>query len=277
MLQRVINKTLTQIFFIVILIICVFPVYFLFSTSLKSEKEWLISKFLPPFSPTLINYYNAIARGGSHFFDWFRNSIIITITATFFTLLLAILIAFILSQVKTKFFRNLLQITVSLMLVPPIVMIIPLFKMINTLRLTDTYLSVIIIYVGLSLPVSIYILTSFFKTIDKEILEASQIDGCSINKTLIKIILPMSSPAIITVIVVDVIFYWAELLIAILFLKSSKVMTLMAAIIVFKTKNVADIPVVMAGLSMMTIPIIILYIFGMKYFIKGLTSGAIKG
>ena len=87
----------------------------------------------------------------------------------------------------------------------------------------------------------------------------------------------MSRPSIITVIVVNALFCWNELLVAMVFLHSMKLKTLMAALIIFKTKNLTDIPIIMAGLAMMTLPIIVLYFIGMRYFIKGLSAGAVKG
>jgi len=260
-----------------IFICCVFPMYFMLSTSFKSEKEFLTNKYLISASPTLINYHKATTRGGSHFIDWFKSSIIITVTSTFMSLVFAIPIAYMFSQVRTKFTNGLLNITVSLMVVPPIIMVIPLFKMMATFKIMNTYLSVIIIYIGIVLPFSIYVLTSFFRTISTEIIDAASIDGCSLHNVLFKIILPMSRPSIVTVIVVNALFCWNELLVAMIFLQSMKIKTLMAALIIFKNKNLTDIPVIMAGLSMMTIPIIVLYFVGMRYFIKGLSAGALKG
>ncbi len=276
-IKKSINKTLRQVFFIAILFVCVFPMYFMFTSSIKSEEEFLTNKYLLPASPTLENFHKALTKGGSHFFDWFKSSIIITVTSTLISLVFAILIAFMFSQIRTKFTNGLLNFTVSLMVVPPIIMIIPLFKMMATFKIINTYLSVIIIYIGIVLPFSIYVLTSFFKTISNDIIDAASIDGCSLHKVLFKIVLPMSRPSIVTVIVVNALFCWNELLVAMVFLQSMKLKTLMAALIIFKNKNLTDIPIIMAGLAMMTVPIIILYFVGMRYFIKGLSAGAVKG
>lgn len=276
-MKKSINKTLRQVFFITIFFVCVFPMYFMFTSSIKSEEEFLTNKYLLPASPTLENFHKSLTKGGSHFFDWFKSSIIITVTSTLISLVFAILIAFMFSQIRTKFTNGLLNFTVSLMVVPPIIMIIPLFKMMATFKIINTYLSVIIIYIGIVLPFSIYVLTSFFKTISNDIIDAASIDGCSLHKVLFKIVLPMSRPSIVTVIVVNALFCWNELLVAMVFLQSMKLKTLMAALIIFKNKNLTDIPIIMAGLAMMTVPIIILYFVGMRYFIKGLSAGAVKG
>jgi ABC-type glycerol-3-phosphate transport system permease component len=163
------------------------------------------------------------------------------------------------------------------MVIPPVIMLIPLFKLMSALKMTNSYYGISIIYIGLMLPFSIYVLTSFFKNIDKEIVDAALIDGCTPHNILFRIFIPMSMPPIITILVVNSLFCWNELLLAIVFLEGTTNKTLMAAITIFRNKYMGNIPTTMAGLSMMTIPMIILYFLGTRFFIKGLTSGALKG
>jgi len=276
-IKKSIDKSFRQIVFLFISLIFIFPMFFMFSNSLKTEDEFLNNKFSIPFSPTFRNYVTAFTKGGSHFIEWFRNTIIIAIIATVITVIFAILIGYIFSQIKFKFSTGLLNLTVSLMVVPPIIMIIPLFKTMSALKMVNTLYGVILIYIGIMLPFSIYVLTSFFRTIDREMIEAALIDGCSRHSVLFRIILPISKPSIITVFVVNSLFCWNELLIAMVFLKSTSSKTLMSAITIFRNRYMTDIPITMAGLSMMTIPMVILYFLGTRFFIKGLTSGALKG
>ena len=162
------------------------------------------------------------------------------------------------------------------MVVPPVVMVGPLFKLMIQLKLLNTHFSVILIYTGLTLPFSIYMLTNFFKTIPNDIIHSARIDGCTDNRILRSIIVPMSSPAIITIILVNALWVWNELLIAVIFLQRDNLKTLMVGLTVFKSRYNLDIPVTMAGLVLATIPMLALYFAGQKYFIRGMTSGSLK-
>jgi raffinose/stachyose/melibiose transport system permease protein len=126
------------------------------------------------------------------------------------------------------------------------------------------------------LPFSIYLMTNFFQTIPHEIVEAARIDGCSNIGVFWRIMMPLSAPAVITLIVVNALWVWNELLIALVFMQKDELKTLMVGIAALRSRNYVDIPVTMAGLLIATIPIVVVYIFGQRYFIRGLTSGAVK-
>jgi ABC-type glycerol-3-phosphate transport system permease component len=155
-------------------------------------------------------------------------------------------------------------------------MVVPLFVSMVRWKLVNTYQGVILIYVGLLLPFSIYLMTNFFLTVPKEIVEAARIDGCSNWGVFWQIMLPLSAPAIITLVVVNALWVWNELLIALVFLQKDELKTLMVGIAALRSRNYVDIPATMAGLLIATIPIVVLYLFGQKYFIRGLVSGAVK-
>ena len=173
--------------------------------------------------------------------------------------------------------ESILGFIISLMVIPPVVMVIPLFIFMVKISLVNTYAGVILIYSGLTLPFSIYLLTTFFKSIPQAIIDSAFIDGCSSFKTLTNIILPLSMPPIITLIVVNSLWVWNELMIALIFLQKDQLKTLMVGITVFKSRYNINIPLTMMGLVVITIPMVALYLFGQKYFVKGLISGSVKG
>lgn len=264
-----------QALMILLTLLALFPLYFMFVTSLKTKQEFLFNKFAPPIHFTLSNY-PATLRGGERFLRWFLNSMLVTTSSVLIGLICAILAAYAFANFSFQGRRTLFNLAISLMLVPPVTIAVPLFGFMNSLRLIDTYFSIIIVYVGLILPFSIYIMTSFFVSIPKEMIEAGLIDGCSLIQILWKIVVPLSLPAVITVIVVNALFIWNELLIAMVFLQSDNMRTLMAGIMSFKSKYNTDIPITMAGLSMISLPMIVLYLAGTKYFIRGFTTGSLK-
>ena len=127
------------------------------------------------------------------------------------------------------------------------------------------------------LPFSVYMLTNFFKSIPESIIESANIDGASSFRTFRSIVLPLSGPALATLAVVNLLWAWNELLLALVFLQTNDKKTLMVGITGFQSRYSLDIPTVMAGMSIATLPLIIAYLFGQKFFIAGLTAGSTKG
>jgi ABC-type glycerol-3-phosphate transport system permease component len=140
----------------------------------------------------------------------------------------------------------------------------------------NSFSGAILIYVGLLMPFSVYLMTNFFKTVPREIIDAARMDGCGTFGVFRQIMLPLSAPALLTLVVVNAMWVWNELLIALIFLQRDELKTLMVGIAAMRSRNYVDIPATMAGLLVATLPIVILYIAGQRYFIRGLTAGAVK-
>lgn len=275
-ISRTFYKIFNHTILILLSISAILPMYFLISASFKSREDFFFNKFGLPKFFDYMNYLEAF-RSGDNFFRWFFNSTLVTVASGLIALICTILAAYAFVYFKFIGKNFLFNLTVSLMVFPPVVVIIPLFVFMQKLNLINNFLSVIIIYVGLMLPFGIYLISSFFSTIPKEIIESALIDGCDIFKVLFKVLMPISRPAIVTVVVVNALFAWNELLIAMIFLNSIQSKTLMAGLMSFKARFNTDLPVTMAGLTIISIPIILLYMLGSKYFIKGLTAGSLKG
>ncbi|MEW5814407.1 MAG: carbohydrate ABC transporter permease [Spirochaetota bacterium] len=263
-----------QVVLVVFAVACIFPVYYMFVTSLKSENEYLASKFSLPVSPVLVNFGRVLE--GQRFARWFLNSIILTTGSLVCDTILACFAGYAFAKMSFKRRDGIFSFILTLMVVPPVVMVIPLFKMMIQFGILNTYYSVILIYSGLTLPFSIYMLTNFFKTIPDEITASARIDGCPDRKILSRIMVPLASPAIITIILVNALWIWNELLIAVIFLQKDEFKTLMVGLTVFKSRYNLNIPVTMAGLVLATIPMLVLYFAGQKYFIRGMISGSLK-
>jgi ABC-type glycerol-3-phosphate transport system permease component len=136
---------------------------------------------------------------------------------------------------------------------------------------------VILIYAGLTTPFSVYMLTNFFRSIPRELIESALTDGASHLRVLLQIVVPLSLPALVTLVVVNSLYVWNELLIALVFLPEDELKTLMVGLTVFRSRYNLDVPVTMAGMLLAALPMIILYVFGQRFFIRGLTAGAVKG
>jgi ABC-type glycerol-3-phosphate transport system permease component len=127
------------------------------------------------------------------------------------------------------------------------------------------------------LPFSIYLLANFFSAIPNSLLEAAQIDGASTVTIFRRIVLPLSGPPIATLVVVNILWAWNELLLALVFLQDPEKHTLMVGVASFRGRYSLDVPTVMAGMTLVTVPLVIAYLFGQRYFIQGLTAGGVKG
>lgn len=255
-------------------LLSLFPVYFMIVSAFKTRFEYIEDKWGLPQSLYWTNFNTALA--GEKFFIRFANSSILTVGSVLVSLFIACLAAYAFARMEFYGKRTLFNIILSLMVVPPVVMIVPLFVAMVRWKLVNTYHGTILIYTGLLLPFSIYLMTNFFRTIPREIVEAARIDGCSSLRVFWNIMMPLSAPALITLIVVNALWVWNELLIALVFMQKDELKTLMVGIAALRSRNYVDIPATMAGLLIATIPIVIVYMFGQRYFIRGLTGGAVK-
>ena len=273
-LKRLPGWTIKQLALILLSLLTLFPLYFMATNSFKVRDEFFKNLLGLPQNPVIENFSKILQH--PNLGRWFANSILLTAGSVFLCTGIAILAAYAFAQMRFPGRDTLFNLITPLMVIPPIVMVIPMFVLFRQLHLVNKLGGPLIIYAGLMLPFTIYLLRNFFVTIPKEIQEAALIDGASGFQILTKIYLPLSRPAIVTSIIVNAIWVWNELLIALIFLQRDDMKTLMVGIASMRSRNYVDIPATMAGLLVATIPIVILYIFGQRYFIRGLTSGAVK-
>jgi raffinose/stachyose/melibiose transport system permease protein len=272
-LHRLIASGVRQLPLLLLCLLALYPTYFMLNSSLKTNDEYRANSFGLPELPTIDNYRQILAD--ENFSTWLKNSSILTAASVLLSLVVSSLAAYPFSQMrfvgKTVLFYGI----VALMVVPPIILIIPLFVAIARLQLLNTYPTAIIIYVATLLPFSIYLLTQFFKAIPADLLEAARIDGASSLNILVYLLVPLSRPALITLGVVNALYVWNELLIALVFLQADQLKTLMIGVTLFSARSL-NVPLVMAGLVLVMLPIVALYIAGQQFFIHGLTAGSIK-
>jgi ABC-type glycerol-3-phosphate transport system permease component len=263
-----------QIVLIFFSIIAVYPVYYMVVTAFKTRENWLHDQFGLPNPITWQNFADAFSRGNIPL--WFGNSVIVTIFSLIASTVVSALAAYAIARFRfagRAFYFNSM---IALMVIPPAVLILPLFVLMVNIDLINTLTSVIIIYSGLLIPFSVYLLVSFFRSLPPELFDAAAIDGCTNLDTFWRITLPLSTPALVTLVVVNALFVWNELLIALVFLQSETAKTLMPGLTTFKGHFTLNEPLIMAGTLIATIPMILLYLFGQRLFVEGLVAGAVK-
>ena len=255
-------------------LIALFPVYVMITAAFKSQADFLAHPWTPITHPTLSGFRAAL---GDQFPHWFGNTVFLSFSSVAVTLFVAALAAWGFAHWRFRGRDIILGVIVALMVVPPVVLLVPLFVFGVRIGQISTFRLVILIYVGLMLPFSIYMLTNFFRTIPASMIEAAVIDGCSSWRIFRRIVLPLSAAPLVTLGVVNLLWVWNELLIALVFLQDDSKKTLMVGITGFQSRYSLNVPAIMAGLTLATLPIITVYIFGQRYFVRGLVAGALKG
>lgn len=255
-------------------IAAIYPVYYMIETSLKTRAAWTADQFGLPLPPTLDNYAALLADGRIPI--WFMNSVIVTTASVVAATVVATLAAFAIARLRFRGRTFLLRMLVALMVIPPAVLILPLFLGLQPLGLTNTYQGVVLVYTGMLVPFSVYMLSSFFRTLPGELFEAARIDGASTLRILWSIVVPLSGPGFVTLIVVNAMWVWNELLIALVFLQDDRLRTLMAGLTTLRGRFAINEPLVMAGMFLGALPILLLFLFGQRFFVRGLVAGAVK-
>jgi raffinose/stachyose/melibiose transport system permease protein len=250
------------------------PSLFMIMTALKSDEEYAIDKLGLPNNLVTENFRAVLVD--TPFLAWMANSALLVAGSVVLSTIISCLAAYAIATMEFRGRQTLLAASTSLMAVPPVVIIVPLFVLYTQIGLISTYEGAIIIYAGLITPFSVYLLTTYFRTVPRELFESARIDGAGPFSILWQIVLPLSLPALLTLVVVNSLFVWNDLLIAIIFLQDDAKRTLMAGISIFQGRYNNQVPLTMAGMMIASAPMLVLYIMFQKHFIQGLMAGAIK-
>jgi multiple sugar transport system permease protein len=259
-----------------IIVFCLFPFYWLINVSLKTGSDLSESSLFPP-NPTLDNY-DSIFRNGD-FTSALRNSVIVTSITTLLALIVGSFAAYALARLRFPRKFLLLGIILSISTFPPIAIAAPIFKLWTDIGLYDTYAGLIIPYLTFALPLAIYILTSFFKEIPKELEEAALVDGATYFQAFRKVILPLAAPGLVTAGLLTAFFVWNEFLLAQTLTTSPKAFTVPVSVANFTGSQKFEIPLgtISAASVVITIPLVAAVIIFQKRIVAGLTAGAVKG
>jgi raffinose/stachyose/melibiose transport system permease protein len=250
------------------------PTIYMIITALKSDEEYAVDKLGLPDTLVLENFRSVLVD--SPFLLWMMNSALLVVGSVLVSTAVSILGAYAIATMEFKGRQTILAVAASLMAIPPVVMIVPLFVLYTRLGLVSTYQGAILIYAGLITPFSVYLLATFFRTVPRELFEAARMDGAGSFSILLRVVLPLSTAPLLTLLVVNSLYVWNDLLIAIIFLQDDAKRTLMAGISVFQGRYNNQVPLTMAGMVIASAPMFILYVMFQKHFIRGLMSGAVK-
>ncbi len=243
-------------------------------TTLKTSDEYIRNPLGLPQTLYLENYREIFQK-----FNVPRlllNSLILTFSSVAIGCYVSVMAAYAFGKMEFPGRRLLSGILVPIMSVPAIVMVIPLFTFFSSLDLINTFAAPIIVYVGLIIPFSVYLVTSFMDSIPNEILEAATIDGLGTFGIFHRIIIPLSLPAISTVMITQGMWIWNELLVAFIFLQKEELRTVVVGLTSIQGLYTTNIPLMITGAVVISLPLLLAFIFSQRYVIRGLVEGALK-
>jgi multiple sugar transport system permease protein len=270
------RKVLLWVAVAAIVVFCLFPFYWLINTSMKSGADLSGADLLPP-SPTLDNYTSIFED--DNFTMALRNSAIVAGSVTALCLVIGSFAGYALARLRLPFKFLILAILLSISTFPPIAIAAPVFELWTDIGLYNTYLGLILPSLAFGLPLTVYILASFFRDIPRELEEAALVDGATRFQAFRKIVVPLAAPGVVTAGLLVFIFVWNEFLFAITLTSTPERRPVPAAIAFFTGSQQFEIPLgtISAASVVVTVPLIVLVLIFQKRIVAGLTAGAVKG
>ncbi|MEM8916310.1 MAG: carbohydrate ABC transporter permease [Pseudomonadota bacterium] len=260
---------------IVLAIFILLPFFWMLSVSLKPTTEpFAIPARLWPENPTLDNYVTAFRP---EFRTYFLNSIIVSGASVAITVTLALLAAYSFARGTLAILTALIALVVLAQMFPHSAIIIPIYKMMRAADLLNTYTSLIIAYVSVTLPVAIWMLRGFLLKLPVSLEEAAAIDGAGPLRIFFEIVVPLARPGIIATAVYVLIVTWQEFLFALSFTSTQEMRTLPVGLNDFIGQYGIRYGELMASSVMVSLPVVAVFFFLQRYFVTGLTAGAVKG
>jgi raffinose/stachyose/melibiose transport system permease protein len=278
MLSNLNQKVANVLIFLTLLALSIaniYPLFFMFYNSVKSRTDYLINPFsLKGLALTWDNYSTMISQ--FKILNLFKNSFFISFFTILLILCFGIVASYAFAKLKFKGINLIYMLVISMMFIPVQVTIIPLYMLFSKVHLVNTYWSVIFTYLGMFLPEAILLMTSTFRGIPDEMLEAAELDGAGYFDILRYVIVPMGRPAIILCIIFYFIVTWNDLFTPMILLQDMDVRTVMVALASLISRYTGDPTLQFAGLILAAIPAILIYAVFQQYIIKGISAGSVK-
>jgi multiple sugar transport system permease protein len=261
------------------LLFALFPFYFMVVTSFKSNAELYNLKAIPFLvrEGAIADHYKLLFFK-TDFLIWMKNSLIISVVATALSLVIAILAGYSLARLRYRGVGSFGTAVFITYLVPPTLLFLPLSQVVVWLGLSDSIWSLILTYPTFLVPFSTWLLMGYFRTIPKEVEECALVDGATRMQTLLKIVLPMAVPGLVCAALFGFTLCWNEFIYALTFVSQTAHKTAVVGVTADLIRG--DIYYwgsLMAGAILASVPIVVVYVLFLDYYVSGLTAGAVKG
>ncbi|MCI8948653.1 MAG: carbohydrate ABC transporter permease [Lachnospiraceae bacterium] len=275
--KRLFIQVVSYLLLILFTLICVFPFYWMVLSAIKPDSE--IRSAVPSLvtaMPTGKNFSKVLFTAG--FLKYIKNSFFVSLVACFISMVIAVMAGYAFSRyykerlIKLSNFAMLMS-----QMIPGVLLLVPLYMIMRNLGFLESYISLILSYTTFVIPLCTFMMSSFFDTIPITLEEAAEIDGTNKLQIMLKIILPVSVPSLVSTGLYAFIQAWNEFMFGYIFISTDKYRTLTPAIMLFKGSNVIDWGGLMAASVVAVLPVTCLFLFMQKYFLSGLMSGSVKG
>ncbi|MDX3519130.1 carbohydrate ABC transporter permease [Streptomyces scabiei] len=253
----------------------VYPLLFTANVAMKTRREYVLDRFSLASTlqwDNLATAWNSVGMG-----RYFVNSLIVVACAVGLLLLIGSMAGFALAQVRFRGSSALTLVCLTALFVPFQVIMVPLARIMADGGLVDTYPGLILAYVAQFLPFTVFLMTSYYRAVPTELVDAARIDGNTLYGVYRRIMLPMGAPALLSVGILDALFCWNDVLIALLMMPSADHRTLMVGITSLRGQYSADIPTFAAGVLIAGLPVLVTYLFLQRQIADSVTAGATKG
>lgn len=257
----------------------ILPFLWMLLMSVRTTADILNQPYGLPRIIRLENYWRLLFDPKIRFYQYFANSTIVTVLSLILTLILSTLGGYGFGRQRYEFKLRgpLFTLLLFALMLPPQIMYIPQFTMIANYGLLNTHWALVLLYAATGLPVSTYLMATYFSQLPVEMEEAARIDGCGDLRLFWQVMLPLARPAVATVILVNFMHFWNELLLAVTMVTKPDMRTIQVAMMNFVGEHGSDYAIAAASLVTSMLPVLILYLVLSDTFIEGMTAGAVKG
>ncbi|WP_400161888.1 carbohydrate ABC transporter permease [Brevibacillus sp. TJ4] len=268
------TRALQYLFAYLFMVVAVYPMILMVASSFKSNMDILANPFSLPLSLHLESYqklWEAVPFG-----SFLLNSVIVSVVSVVLVALFSAMAAFYLARFSFKWTGLLYFFFIAGLMIPIKLGIVPLFMLMKNLGLINSLWSLILIYTATGIPISVLILTGFFRALPVELEEAARIDGCTHFQVLWKVLLPLIRPALGTVVIINFIGAWNDFFFPLIFIQEDALKTIPVGMMVLFGEYETNWSLLFAGLTLSALPMIAVFLVASRQFMEGLTAGAVK-
>jgi len=268
------TKSLLVLLLTLVAVTTLLPMAYMLISSFRTMTEYIYSPLGFPSRFRLDNFISIAS--GYPLLRNFSNSLILSLVSLGLSLLVSVPAAYAFAHIPTRWGSTLYVATISLMMVPIMVTLIPRYIIFSKIGILDSRLSLYLSYTAGALPYTVFLLTVGFKAVPKELVESAKIDGAGYAQVVFNVIIPMGRATIITACILNFVSFWNELVQAMMFTSNEKLKTITVLVSTMGGRYVSNMPLILTGLLIASIPMIVVYVFFQRYIVEGITMGASK-
>ncbi|MFC8300805.1 carbohydrate ABC transporter permease [Micromonospora orduensis] len=253
----------------------IYPLLFTANVAMKTRRDYILDRFSLTDTLQWANIdtaWNSVGMG-----RYFANSLFVVTSSVVLLLLLGSMAGFALSQLRFRGSSTLFLGCLAGLFIPFQVIMVPLARIMSDTALIDTYPGLILVYVAQFLPFTVFLMTSYYKGIPPEIVDAARIDGSTVYGVYRRIMLPLGTPALLSVGILNALFCWNDVLMALVMMPSAEHRTLMVGVTSLRGQYSDNIPTFASGVLIAAIPVLLVYLFLQRQIADGVAAGSTKG